>query len=62
MKTMSKLVSLVLIGLLIGCGGKDEKKKASFSYEKKATTTTQQAAPKKLKYLHQKKSILQIKA
>ncbi|GGK13234.1 hypothetical protein GCM10007962_04440 [Yeosuana aromativorans] len=42
---MSKLVSLVLIGLLIGCGGKDEKKKASFSYEKKATTTTQQAPP-----------------
>lgn len=41
---MSKLISLVLIGLLFSCGGKEEKKKASFSYEKKATTTTQQAA------------------
>lgn len=39
MKTMSKLLSLALIGLLIGCGGKEEKKKPSFSYEKKETTT-----------------------
>lgn len=41
MKTMSKLLSLALIGLLIGCGGKEEKKKPSFSYEKKETTTQQ---------------------
>lgn len=45
MKTMSKLISLILIGLLIGCGGKEEKKKEGFSYEKKSTTKTT-TAPK----------------
>ena len=47
MKTMSKLVSLILIGVLIGCGGKDNKKKEGFSYEKKVKTeTTTTTAPK----------------
>ena len=45
MKTMSKLISLVLIGLLFSCGGKEEKKKEGFSYEKKPTTQTT-TAPK----------------
>tara|TARA_R110000868_G_scaffold342194_2_gene602998 strand:+ start:9717 stop:10217 length:501 start_codon:yes stop_codon:yes gene_type:complete len=44
MKTTLKLFSLLFIGLLIGCGGKEEKKKEGFSYDKKAPTT-QQAAP-----------------
>lgn len=41
---MPKLFSLLLISLLIGCGGKEDKKKEGFSYEKKPTTT-QQATP-----------------
>ncbi len=44
MKSMLKLFSLLFISLLIGCGGKEEKKKEGFSYDKKAPTT-QQAAP-----------------
>ncbi len=40
MKTMLKLFSLLFISLLISCGGKDEKKKESFSYEKKTTNET----------------------
>lgn len=45
MKTILKLFSLLLISLLIGCGGKEEKKKEGFSYEKKTTTETKTAAP-----------------
>ncbi|WP_338358750.1 cytochrome c [Yeosuana marina] len=44
MKTMLKLFSLLCISLLISCGGKEDKKKESFSYEKKATTN-QKTAP-----------------
>ncbi|KAB1070628.1 cytochrome c [Tamlana haliotis] len=33
MKTSSKILTTVLITALIGCGGKEEKKKSGFSYE-----------------------------
>jgi mono/diheme cytochrome c family protein len=45
MKTILKLFSLLLISLLIGCGGKEEKKKEGFSYEKKTTTETKTTTP-----------------
>lgn len=45
MKTILKLFSLLLISLVIGCGGKGEKKKEGFSYEKKTTTETKAATP-----------------
>lgn len=38
MKTTLKILMTLLITLLISCGGKEEKKKAGFSYEKKETT------------------------
>jgi cytochrome c len=38
MKTGLKLMTLLFTIALISCGGKEEKKKESFSYEKKAAT------------------------
>ncbi|TNJ44277.1 cytochrome c [Tamlana fucoidanivorans] len=40
MKTTRNILSTLLIALLISCGGKEEKKKAGFSYEKKTVTET----------------------
>jgi len=45
MKTILKILMTLFVTLLISCGGKEEKKKAGFSYEKKETTETK-AAPK----------------
>lgn len=45
MKTTLKLLTVLFVTLLISCGGKEEKKKESFSYKKKATTE-QKATPK----------------
>lgn len=39
MKKTLKLLSILFVTILISCGGKEEKKKESFSYEKKETTT-----------------------
>lgn len=38
MKTTLKLMTILFAAILISCGGKEEKKKAGFSYEKKAKT------------------------
>lgn len=38
MKTTLKILIALSITLLISCGGKEEKKKAGFSYDKKETT------------------------
>ncbi|MFB9055960.1 c-type cytochrome [Mariniflexile ostreae] len=38
MKLSLNFLTIILISLLVGCGGKEEKKKASFSYENKAPT------------------------
>ena len=38
MNSLLKITSTLLIVLLIGCGGKEEKKKEGFSYEKKSET------------------------
>lgn len=48
MKTILRILMTLLISLLISCGGKEEKKKAGFSYEKKETTETK-ATPKAAK-------------
>ena len=49
MKTTLKLFAILFAIILIGCGGKEEKKKEGFSYEKKASTeqtkTTESAVP-----------------
>ncbi|RAJ15059.1 c-type cytochrome [Olleya aquimaris] len=50
MKTTLKLMTIFFATLLISCGGKDEKKKETFSYEKK-TTTDQTTAIKPEKIL-----------
>ncbi|GAA4281931.1 c-type cytochrome [Gaetbulibacter aestuarii] len=48
MKSTLKLVAIVLLGLFISCGGKEEKKKDSFSYEKKESSSEKStAAPAK---------------
>lgn len=47
MKTIHRLALLISLGLLISCGGKEEKKKEGFSYERKAPTETKkEEAPK----------------
>jgi cytochrome c len=38
MKQTLKILTVLFISLLIGCGGKEEKKKEGFSYEKTAPT------------------------
>ncbi|WP_055435983.1 c-type cytochrome [Lacinutrix algicola] len=38
MKAILKLTTILFITLLVGCGGKEEKKKEKFSYQKKAVT------------------------
>ena len=43
MKQALKILTVLLISLLISCGGKEEKKKDNFSYEKAAPS--EQAAP-----------------
>ena len=49
MKTTLKLFAILFAIILIGCGGKEEKKKEGFSYEKKASTeqtkTTEATVP-----------------
>ena len=49
MKTTLKLFAILFTIILIGCGGKEEKKKEGFSYEKKASTeqtkTTEATVP-----------------
>ncbi len=40
MKTTLKILLTLLIALFISCGGKEEKKKAGFSYEKKEKSET----------------------
>ncbi|WP_406685080.1 cytochrome c [Seonamhaeicola sp. MEBiC1930] len=37
MKTTLKLITTLLITILLNCGGKEDKKKAGFSYEKRET-------------------------
>ena len=39
MKTTLKLMTLLFAILIVGCGGKEEKKEEKFSYSKKATKT-----------------------
>ena len=45
MRTTLKLITVLLVTILISCGGKDEKKKEKFSYQKK-TTTEKTTTPK----------------
>ena len=53
MKTILKFLSILLITLLISCGGKEEKKKDGFSYDKPVPTETK--APEVKKVLASKK-------
>ncbi len=46
MKTIHRLALLISLGLLISCGGKEEKKKPEFSYGKKEPTETKKEEPK----------------
>lgn len=41
MKTTVKLCALICVGVLLSCGGKEDKKEPSFSYEKTEKTTSQ---------------------
>ena len=45
MKSILKIMTVLLSISLMSCGGKEEKKKEGFSYEKKTTTETKTAAP-----------------
>ncbi|RSK39275.1 c-type cytochrome [Mangrovimonas spongiae] len=41
MKTKTSIIAILFAVLIIGCGGKEEKKKETFSYQKKSTNTEQ---------------------
>lgn len=46
MKKALKLMTILIAALLIGCGGKEEKKKEGFSYEKKTPLEKKVETPK----------------
>ncbi|WP_417872751.1 c-type cytochrome [Xanthomarina gelatinilytica] len=46
MKSTLKIITVLFISLLVSCGGKEEKKEETFSYQKKATTEKKEEAPK----------------
>ncbi|MCB0389141.1 MAG: cytochrome c [Winogradskyella sp.] len=46
MKTTRKIITVLFISLLVSCGGKEEKKEETFSYQKKAPTEKKEEAPK----------------
>lgn len=46
MKLTLKIITVLFISLLVSCGGKEEKKEETFSYQKKAPTEKKEEAPK----------------
>ena len=54
MKVTLKIITVLFITLLVSCGGKEEKKEETFSYQKKAPTE-KKAAPKAEKISASKK-------
>jgi len=46
MKLTLKIITVLFISLLVSCGGKEEKKEETFSYQKKAPTVKKEEAPK----------------
>ncbi|MEQ3656576.1 MAG: cytochrome c [Dokdonia sp.] len=46
MRTIHRIAMLVTLGLLISCGGKEEKKKEKFTYERKPKVEKKKEEPK----------------